>query len=590
MKCMKATNFLLTGVVLMLAACGERAPTAVDEAVVATGTQAQPWAEFVDATIARYYEANPERAVDAGKHEYDGIASDLSLEAADAYVEWIDATIAAAEAYTSLAGIEAFERDYLVQALRGERFYVRDSGFLRNNPVAYMRAFGFGVYVDRDYAPIEQRLAAYTDYISELPRMLEQMRENLQPPLPAPYVATATGMFAGLADYLENTVPGLFAAAEDDALQARFRAANSAAARAAAETAEWLENQKEAATDDYALGEEGFLEMLRATEGVDISLAELKVAGEADLERNLAALEEACTEFLPDAGLEECVRKVQANKPPEGAVAGARRQLPALREFVVEEDIVSIPGTEDALVDEAPPHRRTNAAYIDIPGPFESGLPSVYYIAPADPSWSEEDQLAYVPGETDLLAISVHEVWPGHFLQFLHANRADNRVGRHFSTYTFVEGWAHYTEEMMLEAGLGGGDPEVRIGQLLNALLRNVRYLSAIGLHAEGMTVAESQAMFESKAFQDYGNAMQQANRGTYDPGYLNYTLGKLMIMKLREDWTAGRGGREAWKAFHDGFLSYGSPPIPLVRQQMLAGEAAADGALLPSFGAGGRR
>ena len=264
------------------------------------------------------------------------------------------------------------------------------------------------------------------------------------------------------------------------------------------------------------------------------------------------------------------------------ATIGVTRQLPDLKAFIVENDIVSIPGTEDALLAEAPPHRRFNFAYIEIPGPFEKGLPSVYRIAPPDPSWSEEDQLAYIAGETDLLATSIHEVWPGHFLQYLHKNRTDNRVGRHFSTYSYGEGWAHNTEEMMLEAGYGGGDPEIRIGQLLNALLRNVRYLSAIGLHTGGMAVEESQAMFEEKAFQDFGNASQQAYRGTYDPGYLNYTLGKLMINKLRDDWTDGRGGREAWGTFHDQFLSYGSPPIPLVRKTMLGEDYAGDTALLP--------
>ena len=261
---------------------------------------------------------------------------------------------------------------------------------------------------------------------------------------------------------------------------------------------------------------------------------------------------------------------------------GATRQLPALKQFLLDNDIVSIPSDEEALVDEAPPHRRFNAAYISIPGPFDSGLPSVYYIAPPDPTWSEEDQLAYVPGETDLLAISVHEVWPGHFLQYLHSNRTENNVGRHFGTNTFSEGWAHYTEQMMVDAGLGDGDPEVRIGQLLNALLRNVRYMSAIGLHTEGMTIEESQQMFLDKAFQDFGNAQQQAHRGTYNPGYLNYTLDKLMINKLRMDWTAGRGGEEAWGRYHDAFLSYGQPPIPLIREQMLGDDYEGDAALLP--------
>ena len=254
-----------------------------------------------------------------------------------------------------------------------------------------------------------------------------------------------------------------------------------------------------------------------------------------------------------------------------------------LKKFVEDNGLVSIPGTEDALVAEAPPHRRFNFAYINIPGPFEKGLPSTYYIAPPDPAWSEEDRMAYVPGEADLLAVSAHEVWPGHFLQYLHSNRTENNIGRHFRTYTFSEGWAHYTEEMMWDAGLGDGDAETHIGQLINALLRNVRYMSAIGLHTEGMTIEESQAMFREKAYKDMGNASQQAYRGTYDPGYLNYTLGKLMINKLRSDWTDGRGGREAWGKYHDQFLSYGRPPIPLVRKIMLGDDYEGDEALLPN-------
>lgn len=576
----------VTALLIGLAACGN--DTEVDTAVEAThnlSTEPEPasWSEFAQATIDDYYRQNPETAVDAGLHVYDGQISDFGPDAKTEYVAWLNESIDNAAGYDDLEGIESFERDYLVSALESELFFLEDSGFMQNNPVAYAGMLGFGVYVDREYAPLDERLAAYTAYIGQLPAALRQMRANLEPPLPAPYVNTAHGMFAGLAGYLRDTVPGLFAGVDDEQLQEDFAKANSAAADAVDEMAEWLAAEKEHATDDYALGEEKFLQMLRENEGVDVSIAELKAAGEADLERNLEALAAACEDFAPGANLKECVLEVQGNKSPEGAVAAARRQLPMLRSFVEQHAIVSIPGTEDALVAEAPPHKRFNAAYIDIPGPFEKGLPSTYYIAPPDPSWSEADQMAYVPDESTLLAISVHEVWPGHFLQFLHANRVENNVGRHFSTYSFVEGWAHYTEQMMLDAGLGDGDAEEKIGQLLNALLRNVRYLSAIGLHTEGMSVAESQKMFEEKAFQDYGNAVQQANRGTYDPGYLNYTLGKLMINKLRDDWTGGRGGREAWQQFHDEFLSYGSPPIPLIRKQMLGPDDDGDTALLPN-------
>lgn len=574
---MKKIVLLALMTTVWLAACTKSAEE------VPPVAQQQPWAEFVATVIDEYYRRNPELAVDAGLHEYDGQMSDMSLAAWNDYAAWVDSVIAEAATYTDLEGVEAFERDYLTTSLGGQVFWIRDSGFITNNPLTYTRAIDVGVYVDRDYAPLETRLRAYTTYVEQVPAMLEQMKENLQPPLPAPYVEMGYRIFSGMVEYLSTTVPGIFSPVENEQLQRRFKAANDAAIESIRQAAGWLDDLRETATDDYALGEENFLKMLRMTQGVDITLADLKAAGQRDLDRNLETLHAACAEFAPGESTEACIAKVSANKPEGGAVAGARRHLPMLKEFVIDNDIASIPGTEDALVDEAPPHRRFNFAYIDIPGPFETGLPSTYYIAPPDPEWSEEDQLAYIAGETDLLATSVHEVWPGHFLQFLHSNRTANNVGQHFGTYTFSEGWAHYTEQMMVDAGLGDGDPEVRIGQLLNALLRNVRYMSAIGLHTEGMTVDESQAMFTEMAFQDFGNASQQAYRGTYDPGYLNYTLGKLMINKLREDWTAGRGGREAWGRFHDEFLSFGVPPIPLVREQMLGDDYTGDDNLLPN-------
>jgi hypothetical protein len=575
---MRNTLVLALTASLVLAACGK---DAVDQSTEVAESK-QPWAEFAATVIDDYYARNPETAVDAGLHQYDGQMSDLSMAAVEEYAAWLDTVLAETAGYDDLEGIEAFERDYLSTALEGELFWIRESGFLTSNPLAYAGAIGISVYVDREYAPLEQRLKAYTQYMKQLPGMLQQMQQNLQPPLPAPYVEMGYRVLSGLVEYLSTTVPEIFSPVEDEQLQRQFKAANDAAIEAIRQSVEWLDGLKETATDDYALGEDKFLKMLSATQGVDIKLEELKAAGQRNLDANLETLYEACAEFAPGASTEDCVAKVTGNKPEGGAVAGARAQLPMLKAFVIDNNIASIPGTEDALVDEAPPHRRFNFAYINIPGPFETGLPSTYFIAPPDPEWSEEDQLAYIPGEADLLAVSVHEVWPGHFLQFLHSNRTENNVGQHFGTYTFSEGWAHYTEQMMVDAGLGDGDPEVRIGQLLNALLRNVRYMSAIGLHTEGMTIEESQQMFEEQAFQDFGNASQQAYRGTYDPGYLNYTLGKLMINKLREDWTDGRGGREAWGRFHDQFLSYGVPPIPLVREQMLGADYDGDKALLP--------
>jgi len=309
---------------------------------------------------------------------------------------------------------------------------------------------------------------------------------------------------------------------------------------------------------------------------VTTPVEELERIGRADLAANQKLLGEACSRYAPGQTIPACMAKMNANKPVGGAVAGARAQLAGLKQFIQQNDIVTIPGPEEAKVEESPPYNRQNSAYINIPGPYENGLPSVFYISPPDPSWPKAEQDAFVPGQADLLFTSVHEVWPGHFLNFLHANRSKDMFGRVFVGYAFAEGWAHYSEEMMRVKGVGGGTDETLIGQLSNALLRDCRFISAIGMHTGSMTQAQSYDLFLNQCYQDPGNAKQQAARGTYDPAYLNYTMGKLMIRKLRDDWAATRGGEKAWKAFHDQFLSYGGPPIPLVRQQMMGGKAEA--------------
>jgi uncharacterized protein (DUF885 family) len=369
----------------------------------------------------------------------------------------------------------------------------------------------------------------------------------------------------------------VFAAVQDGAAQKDLTEASAAAADAMAGLKKWLQGERAHATGRFALGEALFLEMLRATERVEVPVAQLLEVGRADLERNTQALTAACAQYLPGGTLRECVERMRADKPHGGPVEGARAQLTQLREFIVAKNIVSIPGPEVPQVAEAPAYNRSNAAYINVPGPYEKGVGYTYNIAPPDPAWSAQERAQYIPGKATLLYTSAHEVWPGHFLQFLYSNRNPSKIAALWVGYAYAEGWAHYCEEMMWEQGLGNDDAEQHVGQLTDALLRNVRYLSAIGLHTQGMTLAESDRMFRERAYTDPGNARQQAARGTFDPEYLDYTLGKLMIRKLRADWVAQQAGaaassdpRQYWHAFHDRFLSYGGPPIPLVRQAMV--------------------
>jgi len=573
-------------ITVFFAGCTPDAPSPAQKAPTpaSASTAAKPagssaaLATAVDSFLAGMFAHSPVFAANAGKHEFDGKLPDYSPAGLKATADWLHAQRQAFAAFAddTLDAQGRFQRDYVLAVIDGQLFWLEESRAPYSNPTWYTGDLSPSMYLTRPYAPLAQRMAAFVSYQEALPKALAQIKVNLKLPLPASYIDVGVNSFGGFASFFKTDVPGIFAEVKDDALQARFKASNAAAIKASQDLADWLKAQKPHATQDYALGAEKFSRMLHATERVDLPLDQLKAIGESDLKRNLAALKAACDKFAPGKSIAACVAKESADKPVGGAVEGARAQLASLRQFIVDKDLASIPGTEQAKAEEAPPFNRWNFAYIEIPGPYEKNLPSVYYIAPPDPTWSKADQAAYTPGKAALLFVSAHEVWPGHFLQFLHANRADWKFGQLFVGYAFAEGWAHYAEEMMFDAGLDGATPEVHIGQLTNALLRDVRYLSAIGLHTGGMTIAQSEQMFRDKAFQDPGNARQQAARGTYDPAYLNYTLGKLMIMQLRQDWIAAHPGPDALKAFHDQFLSYGGPPIPLVRQQMLGGKAEA--------------
>jgi len=544
--------------------------------VLAAPAASTTWDTYVHDFIEATFKARPHFAVWAGRHEFDGRLPDWSPDAVKTEIERLERARKEALAFGdgNLAANQRFERDYVLAIIDRDLFWLRTAEWPFRSPTFYSWGLDPQVYLTREYAPLPQRMRAYIEYAKAIPRATTQIRSNLRTPLPRSYVRVGHISAGGLASLYQNDVPAMFASVNDPALQEEFRKANDGAIRAMKDLDAWYTQLEKDATDSFALGADKFGAMLRAAEGIDMPLEQLKQVAERDLERNLAAMRDACTALAPGQPVAACVARVSDDKMPGTAVDGATEQLKQLRAFVVEKKLVTIPGREEVSVAESLPYERWNTAYIRIPGPFEKGLRSIYYISPPDPKWTKDEQAAYVPGKNDLLFISAHEVWPGHFLQFQHSNRSASAIGRLFLSYTFSEGWAHYTEELMWEAGLGAGDPAVRVGQLKNALLRNVRLVSAIGLHTGNMSIAESEAMFRDKAFQDPGSARQQADRGTFDPGYGAYTLGKLMIRKLREDWTATRGGRDAWQAFHDQLLSYGSPPVPMVRKAMLGADA----------------
>jgi hypothetical protein len=564
----------------ILSSCTREQPKPPEAPSAASAATARKtWPEFVDAFIESRFQADPYFAVDSGRHEFDGKMPDFSRAALDANVAQLRGQLAELDLYGAAAAQpeQRFEREYLRWVIERELFWLADLGEPFRNPTWYLGRLDPSMYLTREYAPLPKRLEGFLGYARSVPELAAEIRANVRVPIPKPFIERSVAAYGGYATFFRDEMPVFYRQLPEGQLKRDLTEATAAAAAAMDELTRWLEAQRATASSDFALGAAKFSQLLRATERVDIPLEELELVGRRDLERNLAALAEACAVYAPQAKLAACVGKMRADKPTGGTVEGARAQLAELRKFVIDRKIVSIPNQEQALVAESPPYNRGNFAYISIPGPYENPAVKVtYYVAPPDAKWSAAERNAYLPGKAYLLFVSAHEVWPGHYLQSQFANGNPSRVAALWWNYSFGEGWAHYAEEMMYDAGLGDGKPGMRIGMLTNALLRDVRFISAICLHTGCMSLAESEQMFRDQAFADAGNARQQALRGTYDPGYFAYTLGKLMIRKLRADWLAANPDASP-QQFHDRFLSYGVPPVPMVREQMVG----ADGALL---------
>jgi len=531
--------------------------------------------QWLDETFTRH----PYRAVEVGLHEYDGMLPDVSETALTKETQALEAALQKFEAFDP-AGLEPelrVERGVIIQQIRADLFEVSRRRQPWTNPMYYLAALDLAAYISREYAPLPERAAAITRLANGTPQHLRNAMGRLEAKLPRTFVDTALLQVRGTIEFVEKDVrtatAGLTGKAQSD-----LDAGLAAMAAALKEYEAFLVERRKTATDDFALGAEMFVEMLRETQGFDVSVERLRELGQADLDRNFAALEAATKALNPKKPLVKVVAKVTADKPAtDGVLAEATQQSEAMRKFLLDKDLITIPSEDVAEVRPSPPFMRWNSAFLSPAGVFEkAALPSFYYISPPDPAWPKKQQQAYVPGKTDLLFITIHEVWPGHFLHGLHIKANRSRVLKSSWNYAMGEGWAHYTEEMMWDAGVSD-DPAVHVGQLQNALLRNVRYLSAIGLHTGEMTVEQSFQMFRDKAFQDEANARQQAARGTFDPMYLSYTLGKLAILKLRDDvkakWEAD-GKTFSLKDFHDALLSYGAAPLPVIREAMLGPDA----------------
>jgi uncharacterized protein (DUF885 family) len=563
--------------VVALIACGARSsPHAVEPAPAAPVEDATLAAE-IEGFLAGHLAFRPGFAVELGLHEHDGKVPDRSRAAIAAEIARLRAARTTFEAIAgrALSRRSQLEREVVLAEIRKELFELEDRRRPFRDPFYYLlRGFSLQPYLARDYAPAPQRAAAMLRACRGGPVYYRQAADNLEPALPRAWLQVGLMITRGTLEFVRGDARQAFPEI-DVSVRSELHTCLDELATAVAGFAAALEARLPAATDEFRLGADNLVAMLRATEGLELDLARLERLARADLERNRAAIANAAAKLALGQGIVNVVAEVSADKPaPDEVLAVAREQVTRLEKLVRDKDLVSIPRDDRVEVRASPSFMRGNFAALGGVGPFEAApLPSFYFIAPPDPAWPEPQQRAYVQSRHDLLFVTAHEVWPGHFVQGMHQRASGSRVLQMFETYTTSEGWAHYVEEMMWEQGLGDGDPRAHIGQLKNALLRDVRFVVALGYHAGTMTIEEATRLFIEEAFADPSNARQQAMRGTVDPMFLGYTLGKLAILELRADWQAAHPGATL-RAFHDELLSYGEAPLPVIRAMMLGGQA----------------
>jgi uncharacterized protein (DUF885 family) len=519
---------------------------------------------------------HPTSAAGSGLHEYDGRLPDYSAASVAKRVAQIEKQLAALESFQAKATLSAPQRlelGVLTAMLVGERWDFVDAKDARELPSSLLFRLSVLNYLMRNYAPLDRRLRAIAKLQSQVPRYLRQLREGTDRRLAETKYEMAEMAARGIADQYDREVPQHLAKASP-AMQKLVQRTNAAAVNELNLLVSELETRyKPRVKTEFALGARKYERMIFAEHQSKIPIERLLKVGLADLEQNKRGFLETARKIDPGKTPREVVEGMEGDHPSaESLIDDTRAMLEDLRRFVIDHDVVSVPSEERAQVVETPRFYRFATAAMNSPGAFEKvAKEAYYYVTPVEDSWTpgkREEWLRHL-NYTSLRNISVHECYPGHYVHFLHRRHVKSPVLRSYTSYAFTEGWAHYCEEMMLDQGLGGGDLRLRMAVLQDALLRNCRYVSSIKMHTAGWSWEDATRFFMENAFLDRLPAEREAKRGTWDPGYLNYTLGKLMIKKLRTDFLA-RNRKATLLEFHDRLLGLGAPPLGLAREHLL--------------------
>jgi uncharacterized protein (DUF885 family) len=569
--------WLLSGAVF-LTACGSPPPPAP----AARESQDAAFAAVAHEVIEDLYRRQPSAATYLGVHKYDDRLEDYSRDAVTSEVAALRKFRERASTIepSSLSQANQLDREMLLHAIDSRLLTLDLVRPWATNADIYSSGLTNSAYlmIKREFAPADQRLRQLVAREKAMPAALAEARKNLESP-PRIYTEIAIEQIDGNRAFFKDAVPAAFKDVKDTALLGDFKKANDVVLAALADYKNWLQDDVlKRSSGEFAFGESTYRKKLSADEMIDQPLDELLSIAERDLRKNQAAFAETARRIDPKGSPQDVLATVQADHPPAAKLLSVTQgELDAIRQFMADHHIVTVPDAPPARVQETPPFlRATTSASMEIPGPFETVATEAYYnMTLPDPKASAADTREFMKQwfYAAIANVSVHEVWPGHYLQFLYARTFPSDVRKVFGANSNSEGWAHYSEQMVMDEGFHADDPRYRLAQLQDALLRDARFIVGIRLHTKGMTVPQAEEFFVKEGYQPAPVARSEAKRGTADATYGYYTMGKLMILKLREDYKAKIGAEYSLQKFHDAFIRLGPLPLPLIRKAML-GEA----------------
>ena len=536
---------------------------------------------FFDEAVFRF---DPAQGTQAGFHQYDMLlpsGARAEIEAGIVVYKKFESEVRSFDTRGLSVG-NAADRELVLSQIRGQLLTLETIRPWEKNPDIYSSGVTNAIYVimSRSFAPPAERLKSVIARERLIPKVFQSARENLKNP-PRIYTEVALEQLPGIASFFGDDVPKAFQAVKDPALVAEFETSNRATIDAIHAYETFLKDDfLPRSHGNFQIGAENYRLKLLYDEMVDVPLDRLLQVGFDNLHRNQAEFKRVAAQIDPKRTAEQILEEAEKDHPAGDKLLQAFRDvLGGLRDFIETRHVITIPSPVPPILEETPPFMRAlTTASMDTPGPYEKVAKEAFFnVTLPEKTWTAKQSEEYLEGfnRGTIISTAVHEVYPGHYVQFLWNGRAPTKVRKLLGCGSNAEGWAHYTEQMMLDEGYGKGDLKLRLGQLQDALLRNARYIAGIQMHTGKMTVEQAVEFFVKEGYQVRPVAEKEAKRGTSDPTYLVYTLGKLQILKLREDYKKKMGSQYSLQAFHDAFMAQGFPPVKIVRRALLGDDSA---------------